>query len=714
MFEVFVLPIAFVTLCLYLFQTITGDYSRPLLSIVFVISGLFSVYLARKYFDIRNVFKSLFLFLKSNIFAVGFISFFIVVISILISPLLFPQIVDGQFFLRFPGIADYFKHSYTITAINQFGIPPNHPYFPAIKFSYYYGYYLIPAAISKIFVIDQNSVLFFYILFTSVLSISLIYWLICQLIKNKYFRFLALIGVIFGTACDVFPALVIKQNNFIHVENWFGANPTGLIIYNPYTAFLWAPQHIFPTVLALTLGFKLVKQRVNAFTLVLTSFYIVLSSVFVGITMTWIFGIVFILKKINRKILILSGLICGTLLIPFIINLGGRSGIIFPYKISPYSFTGIFFFDLFLTLFIEYGFAPIGVAYLLLKSDFLSLKSRMYSAVGIFVPIAVTWFYRSAGPNDFSMKVMLPVVIAYNLIFWYLLSKQNNLKIKIALGFLALISIVSGMGGAGFEYYYRWKTRLVLSSQESNLMYSIRKIDTSTTLAAINREEWVYHLPVMGYRSVFSPSLYDAGVYAGQLNSEEISYSYESKGGNLFTSPTQGNDIKEVVSRRNEFFKEIGNYFYAYKFDYLILPKNEWVKEGENFWFNLMTKIGVDNKQLSGQYSLFDRNSIIQKFKENSVTVDTSKKVEVNKEDKKFELVEGLWFVTACFNPGNKNSRVEFDEYFSLFDVQTKDYIHCAGQIFSISSKKTITISSSTNVDKIVIYPISIQQTKGL
>ncbi len=704
MFEVIALPITLITFCLYAFQTISGDHSRLGVSLSLVLGIVLSVFFLRKIIIKNEDYKDLFSKHREHLLAAGIIVLFCLVVAGIVSPFISSQNVGGHTFLKFPGVADYYKHAYTVTAINQFGLPPSHPYFPPMKFSYYYGYYLIPAAISKSLNLDQNTVIYFYVFLTNVLSLSLLYRIATKIIKRPIFRLMALLTIIFGTSYDVILAANLKDG-FMHIENWFGAKETGLIVYNTYTGLIWQPQHILAAALTIAITYKLLKERVSVWLLMLVSFYIVLSSIFIGFTMTLWLGIVFIFVKETRSTLIKAGVLSGLILLPFFVNIGGRSGIVSYYVLQAYPFTKVLAINTILTLVVEYGFSFIGLIYFVFFSKKLNGATKLALIMGVFLPIVVTWFFRSAGPNDFAMKLILPVGIAYNIIFISLLETLDNGWFKKLLIVLTCVSIISGIGGSAFEIYHRWKTRFVLSYQDSELELAVRKLSPNVRLATINKEEWAFYLPVLGYHSVLSPSLYDAGVYAGKLDSVD-NYHYSSRSEAIFQSVSYGMTTKDAISKRDQLFTEINKYFSLYTFDYLVLPRKYWVKDGENFWFAYMEKLGVSNQQITDQFSLFNRNSILDKTSKAKVTVDESKPLEFFKKDKIINVPGGLWFVTACVEPKEGHARVEFDEYYSVFEFGKRDDVSCGGQVFYISADRKITISSSTNTSKIVFYPI--------
>jgi len=645
--------------------------------------------------------------IKNHWFPLLFIIVYTIVIGLVNSPLLIPQQEGGYSYRRFPGAIDYFKHSYSITAINQSGIPPIHPYFPYRLYSYYYGYYLVPAAITKVTNLPQNTILFFYVCLTDAISMAILYYLVCQITGKKILRLFSLPLLVFGTSLDVIPWLLhLSAPGMLHIENWFGNQATGLMVYNIYTSLIWAPQHLFPAVISVFLVYQLWQNKKFDYLIFTVSVaFICLSSVFVALTTFFWFLLLFIFKTNLRKFFIISAFFCLLLLIPFYPSLLSQGGLFSFYLIHPFPFMNdgapLFlrsFVNFSLTALVEYG----PVFFILLI--FIKKHSLLKTFLAIYFPVLITWFIRSSGPNDFSMKSILPVLLLFNLI---LIKRINDSKHRYSI-LIVSVCILFGIAGSGWEYFHLWKKRLLIPLAENELFDKLNELPANYQIAVVDRNEWVFHIPIFTKKTVLSPSLYDAGVYSGRPIEKKYNYDYEDIGQKIFfrqsSSSTGG---QSLVESKNFNLKELSEYLNKFPFNGLLLPKYQGVKQGLNFWYYLFSKDNIQQTYLTNSYSLFDYQSLKKHVDQTSIFFDFSKTLELTIKDQQLKLPSGFWLVYGCNQPGKPLIKLELEDYYTIFVDSQESANSCVGNVFYHQSRQSLVVSSSTTISSVYATPLT-------
>lgn len=712
MIELLVSPIALATLFLFFIQGLFHQNNPLTLFLTLIVALLFSIVCFRLSFPKTNL-KNKTLNVKQLLYDFGpqvlITMFFLISIAWVISPLFITQTVDGYTFLRFPGIWDYYKHSYVITGINSGGIPPLHPYFPSSNLSYYYGYYLIPAVIAKIFGVAQTTVLFFYVLLTDTLSLIILNWLIRQVIKKTFNRILALSLVFLGAGMDAIPVLT-QHLPINHLENWFGGHNTGLIVYNIFTAFLWAPQHIFPTVLALYLIYRLIKKDLSFSLFVLLCVYIFLSSTFIFLTLIFWLGLVFIFFPYQRRLLLFGGLSSLILIIPYFLQLSSHGNILSAYSFAPYPFVSSSSYlnkllNFTSTLIVEYGlllFAFPVLAILTIHSE----RKLLWLFLSTYLPIVITWKVRSGGPNDFGMKTILPVQILLSVAFVYLIDKIPSRLFRSLLLGLTISMISAGLLGFSYEYSLQWKRRYVVDLQTTQLAKAIRRLPPTIVIGSIERGEWVFNIPVLGFRPIYSPSFYDSGVYKSDRDPES-GPSYQEIGSNLFVGTTTANSLSELINKRNSYFNNMEQYFNLHPFDILILSNATYVKQGKNIWTQVFNQMGVSSFPITPDYTAYDFLSLVSKLKQYSLTINENQSEKLSAADRKFPLPAGYWFLATC-RENLRAIKLDFEDYFEVFVLDGSS--PCGGNLFYHPNNEDIRLSNNSTVTEIVAIPIKVSQ----
>lgn len=708
MIQLLFFPIILTTFLLFLAQGLFHQNSPIILLLTIIVSLLASIgYLKSSVSKLGLKTSSLKVkrFLLNSGLPILIILFFLAAICLVLSPLIITQTVNNFQFIRFPGVWDYYKHSYVITGINSGGVPPLHPYLPSSQLSYYYGYYLIPAAIIKISGFTQTTVLFFYVLLTDALALLLLNWLIRQTIKKSFNRTLALLLAIFGTGMDAIPIL-IHRVSVNHLENWFGNHDTGLIVYNIFTAFLWAPQHILPAVLSLYLLFCLIKRKLSLPLFVLIYSYIFLSSTFVAITLTFWLGLLFLFVPTKRFPIFVGGLLTVIFNIPYFLELSSHNNILSVYSFAPYPFIAGLpdfvntFSNFFLTLLVEYGFL-LFVFPVLGLTLVRSKKKILWFFLSSYLLIVITWVLRSGGPNDFGMKTMLPVQILLAIVFVYFIEITPTKRSRLVLSLFTLLIICPGVLGFFYEYSLQWRRRFVLDPQTTQLVKAVRKLPQTAVLGVIERGEWAFDIPVLGFRPIYSPSLYDAGVY---VNNSTKDISYEEMGSNIFISSTTADNLPTLIEKRNLYFKDMRKYFTLHPFDKLIVSNKTYVKQGENIWRQLFNQMNVSSSSITPDFTAYDYSSLVASLNTNALILEEKQMRQIKGKDQKLSLPAGFWFLATC-SDNNKTLKLDFEDYFTVFNLNASG---CIGNLFYHPDANDIRLSNQSTVTDIFAFPVII------
>jgi hypothetical protein len=268
------------------------------------------------------------------------------------------------------------------------------------------------------------------------------------------------------------------------------------------------------------------------------------------------------------------------------------------------------------------------------------------------------------------------------------------------------ISTIFGFLGTAYEYSTQWKKRYVLSFYDSNLMYAIRKLPPDIRLAAIDRDEWVFKIPVLGYKPILSPSFYDSAVYASPMSHKLSDLPFEDTGQNIFIRTYSGDNQSDLNDKRQKYFDLIHQYIYDYDFDYLILSKYTWQKQAPNFWFNLFVSLGVETKDLTNEYALVSRLSLLNKLESTNITLDTSQIISLSIKNHQLQLPQGFWFLIGCANPDAGYAKSEFVDYYPFINTSASNSEQCFGNVFYHPNSEKINISSYSNIPSFEAIPV--------
>ncbi len=637
---------------------------------------------------------------------------FTAAIAWVLSPLITYPVINQTKFVMFTSALDYYKHLYTITAITQHGLPPLHPYFPPGHLSYYYGYYLIPAALSLLLPVTQTTILFFYVIFTTLLSFSLLFWLYRQHLSSWKLLFFGFLLLIFSGGWDIIPTKLGPPGFMHYIELWAHDSQMGLAVNNLYTAFLWVPQHILAAVITLVIINLLITSK-KPHLLILSALYtiVILSSIFVSLTLLFWSAIIFLARPQTRKPLLLACLVTTPLIIPFLFHLGPRTNVLSFYHLRGFEFINpsTFLFksiNLILSLLSEYGPLIFILPFILFfRRRRFSLKFLLF-ALAVYFPIVITWFVRSPRANDFAMRFVHPSQLILPLVIVLVWQKLKSKSWKIIFISLIIINLAGSLPGLLYEYSYRWKDRLIFDPYTSELLLKIRQLPPETRLASFGRDDWIFNIPPLGFKPILNDSLFDAGVYlVGSPNK-----TYESDGLNIFTLPHSAPDLEKLVAQRNSRFKQLPQVLSQYPYDYLILNDKIWVKQGQNPWTSIFKTMNVDHRQLTSQFSLWEANSLTNQTQKYQISIDNSDYQKITLQEHHFDLSTGLWFLASC-GPDNTRLRLEFADYYTLYDYNVRAVTGCVGQLFYLppTAHTPLETSQESLVDTIYAYPVVIK-----
>jgi hypothetical protein len=684
-------------------------FKNLVLLISLAVSLLISLWSYRKNFLLLNKRDDLF----------SKISFIILLLPLLglifftLSPAIFPIKLGGFNFLRFTGVYDYNKHIYATVAIYKTGIPPLHPYYPLSNFSYYYGFYIIPASISYLTGISPNISLVAFALLTIFLSYCLIYKIIETSIYNKTLKFLAFFSLLTGSGLDIIPTLLVKKfffENPHHIELWpkiLGAN---LMITNIPISALWVPQHFFAASIALyTISYILKKEKIDILPLSFICGYILLSSTFVSLTFFFWLIVIFIWKNNLRKNILLTGLLSSLLVLPYIFGLlKNKSNSIFQFH--PLSNTNLplpeylkFLTFLFINIPIEFGFP-------LLFLLFFTIKNRVYSSklpllFGITLPLLSVIFVSSSGWNDYGMRSILPLQLAIPILLAIYLEKIKRNKTKILFVFLIMINLIISETGFLFETYWRWKERKLFTIEESLLFLKLRK-EKVQVVSSLDNYFWTSYVPILSFHLLYSPSLYDSRVY---LTKEKIT-EFDHFGNfieNLFLKNGVGNNPVEIIENKNFLF----NYF---PFFIKNFPPSIFIIRNHNSlylikgWLSTY-KIIFDRlsppTDYSPDFSTYNLKEIKEKISSAKIMILSKPENEIDpQKTHKIYLKRNLYFLVGCKNQ-KEEQEIEILNR-PLFTIPKNE--NCAGHFFAPESEGFYEITEKQVLTSFQAFPVEI------
>ncbi len=646
-----------------------------------------------------------------NISIASLIIFELVCLAVVLSPMVLTQNVNGFNFLEFTGINDFYKHVYALTAILQSGLPAVHPYFSPASFSYYYGYYLIPAATAHILNLGYNLVMFVYPLLTTTVTFIFLLSLIKKAISRGWIRVLVIAILIFGTGLDIFPTLKINDQKIRHIESWSQHLDLGFIVNNTFMSYLWVPQHVIAAI-ALIYLVTLVKSSRSSPQIFLTiSFglvYIALTSFFVMITGAIWFIAIFLSQISTRRKILISGLISTVTLLPYITQLSNRVNLFSTY--TPGFLTLIENNNLLnrlLNILIEYG----PICFITLIGSILVFKSTNHRILGFalfILPLLITWIIRTPPPNDFGMRSILPIQLLVPIATGIILENTKKIFLRgLILTFVILNLLISGYGFV-FEHVNSWKDRRILTLNDSQLLTWTRSLPHGTRLATYQKEDWAFYIPPLGFKTNLSPHLYDSGVYiAGSAG--KIHAKYETDGKNIFSGRVFGSNIDEVINTKQADWNLLHEYLNYYPFDYFIVTQKEWVRKGVNPWFTIFNLMGNKPELIGNGFATYSQSDLLKTVASYKITIDKSSPIELSIQNNHLQIAPGFWYLIGCNSPQNSKILVDLEQYYSLLDY-TPTGPGCIGNTLLVTDSEPIKISSPHFVNRFFAYKILVSQ----
>lgn len=638
---------------------------------------------------------------------------FLITIGAILSPMAITLKVAGFDFIQFNGVGDYYKHLYTMVPIINDGLPPKHPYFPPETMSYYFGYYTIPSTLSAIFSIPPTITLFAYVLTTYFLALTVTTLIFKKYLKSVWAKTLALVLFLTGAGVDVIPFSAVTSGDITNtISNQAFLNGVGLQAVNLYTTLLYSPQHFLAAALTFVLAHHLLKEKPNLIFIALTSSYIILSSVFVSITLALWLLLAFIFLPL-RQVLLKAGLISLILISPYLFFLTSRQNFFSFYEFTPYLFIQnlplvfSFLVNTVITASLQYG--PIIVTLLILffvkrlysqKQGLLIQRKALLIFCSLLIPFILTWFIKTPDFNDFSMRTLIPVQMSLPLLFLLLLERERSRLIRRLLFIILFSAILMGMFSLSVQYSQAWKDRRVINPETSQLLFKVRQLPREVKLAALEKDDWVYLIPPLGFKQVLTPHLWEASVSTTPKIGQQHSV-YEQAAFKLFLDPTHAESAEEAVKLRNRYFNDFGNYFTSFKFDQLILRNQVWVKKGQNPYLHIFKEMRVKTIPLTPHFTLLDQPDLISKINSHQVVVE-NKPATFTPHQRQLNLTEGLYFLVSC----GKDLFLEFEDYHEIFNQKGK--LGCVGNLFYQPDNQPIKLSNRTTISEVIAYPVKI------
>jgi len=677
--------------------------------ISFIISLLISFWSYRRNFLNLNKRSNLFSKLSFIILLLPFLS----LIFFIISPVIFPIKLEGFNFLRFTGVYDYNKHIYTTVAIYKTGIPPLHPYYPLSNFSYYYGFYIIPASISYLTGISPNISLVIFALFTIFLSYGLIYKIIETSINNKILKLLTFLSLTTGSGLDIIPTLLVKKfllENPNHIELWpkiLGAN---LMITNIPVSALWVPQHLFAASLALyTIGFILKKEKIDILPLSFICAFILFSSTFVSLTFFFWLLVIFIWKNKLRKNLIITGLLSILLVNSYIFDLlNNKSGSIFQFQLLsnsklPLPETLRFLTFFFINIPLEFGFPLLLLLFLIIKNK--AYLSKPLFLLGIILPLLSIIFISSSNWNDYGMRSILPLQIAIPILLAIYLEKIESTKIKTVFIYLIMINLLISGTGFLFEAYWRWKERKLFPIEESLLFLKLREEKTQV-VSTLDNYFWTSYIPVLSFHPLYSPSLYDSRVYLPKEKINEFDH-FGNFVENLFLKNEVGDNPLEIIENKNFLFNYFPNIIKNFPPSIFIIRNHNslYLIKGWLSTYKVIFDRLSPPTDYSPDFSSYNLNEIKEKISSTKIIILNKPENTIDpQKTNKIYLKKDLYFLIGCKNE-QKEQEIEILNR-SLFTIPKNK--NCAGQFFAPENEGFYEITEKQVLTVFQAFPVEI------
>lgn len=691
------LPIILTTVILYLALSLFGN-------IIFIWWGSLVLSLVLNILLLKKNVGKIYLKLDPSLFIFLLIIFvYILAKALVLSPVVL-TIKQANFeHLQLTDVGDYYKHIFVTTALTQDGIPPSNPYFPQAKLSYYYGYYLIPAAASRVLGVAQNYSLFAFAMLTSLISLSLALFIIFELFKRFYLRLIVFLLIIFGSGMDVLAINLSKINFFKSFGDLAlkqGAE-SGVQLINTYKAFLFVPQHFFAAALTVVLTYYLLKEKKNFWFLGIGWAFVFFSSFVFPTLIIWIL-IIFFFNKNLRGLILKSGILSLIILVPYILQVANRQNSFYFYSFSPTEFIpGNLLANLVITFIVTYGLLIISLLCSFLLLDKSAIRKYLMYSLLVLVPVSLTWFIRSPLFNDFSLRSMIPIQLLIPVLFLKVFEISKNTWIKKFILMTCIATIFIGTLGFYFEYEDHWKKRSILHPRDSELLLKLRQTPGKTRLAAVSHDRWVELIPSLSFRKVLSPFLFDSYNYiAGDIANDHAAY--ENLSVELFIKENSALDFEKLVENQNKNFGQLENFFDKYNADQLIINNQVWYKKDTNPWAAIFIDLGILSKPLTGSFTIFDYQDLKEKLKTKKVEVSPMPK-EIEIKNNSFFLPAGIWYITSCKNPNQTKLKLELEDYYLLFNQENSN---CAGKLFYLKENENLRVNISSTVKEVKAFPI--------
>ncbi len=701
--------------CLYLITPIRLAYEISMLL------GLFStsivIYCER--LSYKKIFAILFDW-KSICLVVPAI-FIIFVFGFVLSPLIKQVAVDGHTVFGLTALGDYYKHLYVLSAIKTGGLPAHHPFFPSANLSYYYGYYLIPAAISNAFNLNLARVFFFYILTTTFIVLYVVIQIAMGLFTTWYQRLLSFVLFVFGTGLDIVPTLIQAKTGALtanHIEFWSQVlNLSNFLVNNLYTALLWVPQHTLPGIVALVTGLIIIKdKKVSFFWLTFAVWFCFISSTFVSIALVIWLGLAFIFFKKNRLSLLISGIFVVCLLYPYLIELSGRGSLLsFGFYMTPFLYLPFApkWINICLTFFTEYGLIIAAIPIFIAVQPKSNHKKAIYIALAILLPIIIGLFVKSAGFNDYSMRSILPSQMALPFLMAYSLSNFTVSIWKRSVFVLLLLSLIPSMAGFFYEVHFRLIDRGVIDWQSSEMLTNLRRKPV-TNLAAISNEDWVFLIPSYGFQPLFSPRLFDSSGYISGMGLVEQEL-YAKSVNNLFIYQKYGTSPTEIFHLQQEKLQKIDEFFASHQQLNFIVSKGHGTKNGFDVWYKIFEQSNTKGEHITSRYTIYKGKNLYDALKLKNISASINFKKIFLDRNNQLSLNQGVWLIIGCNYDQKKPLRLEFEDEYLLFSVDPGvNSSRCAGDLYYQPKNSTLNISNTSKFDTLYVSPVTISDVSSL
>ncbi len=615
--------------------------------------------------------------------------------ALVLSPFIITKKIDGFEHIQITDVGDYYKHTFMVSAIATTGIPPQNPYFPKSKMTYYYGYYVIPALITKIFSVPAHLSFYWYSLLTNFVSLLLPALIINSLVKKPIYKYLAYGLVLTGVGVDTIPFVFDTAGQL--------QNSEGLQLISVYKSLLFVPQHLFAASLTAWIIFQLINKKISAVALAALTAMVFLSSMFVAITL--VIGLVLYFLFHKQKIfLIKAGLISLPVLIPYLLLIKGRGNLISPYLLDPYNFNGIYLMDILYTFWLKYGpFILAAPLFLIFTKGYSKLL-----AFGMFILLAMTWVFRSPIFNDFSMRTSIPIWLTLPGLLFHLVEKSKNRRLHIFLIGLSLITLLIGLKGVYWEFSKHYKDRTFLKPHESELILKLRELPKGITLSSVEKSQVIEYIPSLTGKTITSPYLFDSYVYFADGFGREHG-EYERWADQTFHKEVLSSDIQDNIKQKNTLLAEIKDGFSKYPTDKFLLTNKLWVKKDTNPWLVILKEIGIKHDNLTPHYTLFDYQDLLEKLSEKSVVIDENSVKEIKISDHGFELPKGLSYLISCKSHTDTYVRLELNDYYTFFDKTLNNGSLCAGKLFYLEQAGRVTFTPDSSTDNLYLAPVHIE-----